>query len=81
MTYGSPFVDWQGLFSPLYPVSTTKDPATFNEGWKDKALTSAGPFKMAAIDGTGQSITLARNDKWWGRPGQARHDRLPQDRP
>ena len=70
VTYASPFVDWQGLFSPLYPASTNSDPATFNDGWKQKALTTAGPFKMAGIDTTGQTITLARNEKWWGNPAK-----------
>lgn len=32
VTYASPFVDWQGLFSPLYPASTNRDPAIFNDG-------------------------------------------------
>src|SRR6185503_19062977 len=41
VTYASPFVDWQGLFSPLYPASTSKDPAVFNDGWKEKPLTTA----------------------------------------
>lgn len=70
VTYAAPFVDWQGLFSPLYPVSTTKDPAVFNDGWKEKALTTAGPFKMAVNDATAKTITLARNEKWWGRPAK-----------
>jgi peptide/nickel transport system substrate-binding protein len=67
VTYASPFVDWQGLFSPLYPASTNKDPAVFNDGWKEKALTTAGPFKMAAVDSTGKTIRLVRNDGWWGQ--------------
>ncbi len=67
VTFAQPFVDWQGLFSPLYPASTNNDPAVFNDGWKDKILTTAGPFKAAAIDPTGKTIRLVRNDKWWGR--------------
>jgi peptide/nickel transport system substrate-binding protein len=67
VTYASPFVDWQGLFSPLYPVSTNGDPNVFNDGWKEKALTTAGPFKMAQVDATGKTIRLVRNDAWWGR--------------
>jgi peptide/nickel transport system substrate-binding protein len=67
VTFAAPFVDWQGLFSPLFPASTNKDPAVFNDGWKDKMLTTAGPFKMAAVDATAKTITLARNEKWWGK--------------
>ena len=67
VTFAEPFADWQGLFGPLYPASTTGDPAVFNEGWKAKALTSAGPFKMEGVDITAKTITLTRNEKWWGR--------------
>ncbi len=67
VTYASPFVDWQGLFSPLYPASTSTDPAVFNDGWKQKPLTTAGPFKLGNVDNTAQLITLVRNEKWWGR--------------
>ena len=70
VTYASPFVDWQGLFSPLYPASTSKDPAVFNDGWKQKPLTTAGPFKLGNIDTTAQLITLVRNEKWWGDPAK-----------
>src|SRR5205085_6105065 len=67
VTFSSPFVDWQSLFSPLYPASTNNDPKVFNEGWMNKALTTAGPFKMASADTTAKTITLVRNDKWWGK--------------
>ena len=70
VTFAAPFVDWQGLFSPLYPASTNKDPKLFNDGWKDKAITTAGPFKMASVDTTAKTITLARNEKWWGKPAK-----------
>ncbi|HEV3362793.1 MAG TPA: ABC transporter family substrate-binding protein [Acidimicrobiia bacterium] len=70
VTYASPFVDWQGIFSPLYPASTNTDPAVFNDGWKQKPLTTAGPFKLGNVDTTAQLITLVRNEKWWGRPAK-----------
>ena len=67
VTYGRPYADWQPVFSPIYPVSTNKDPKTFNEGWVDRPLTTAGPFKVDNVDRTTQTITLVRNDKWWGK--------------
>jgi peptide/nickel transport system substrate-binding protein len=70
VTFAQPFADWQSLFSPLYPASTNSDPKAFNEGWKARALTSAGPFKMSAVDTTAQTITLVRNEKWWGKPAK-----------
>ena len=70
VTYAKPFVDWQGMFSPLYPASTNKDPATFNDGWKDKPLTTAGPFKLGNVDSTALLVNLVRNEKWWGDPAK-----------
>jgi peptide/nickel transport system substrate-binding protein len=68
VTFEPPFADWQSLFNPLYPVSTNKDPKIFNDGWAEQPLTTAGPFKFDSVDRTTQTITLVRNEKWWGNP-------------
>jgi peptide/nickel transport system substrate-binding protein len=73
VTFRQPYADWKGLFG-LYPASTNRDPAVFNDGWKDKPLTTAGPFKLANIDRATETITLVRNEKWWGKP--AKLDRI-----
>jgi peptide/nickel transport system substrate-binding protein len=73
-TYAKPFADWRALFSPLYPVSTNKDPKVFNEGWVDKPIASAGPFKLQGVDQTAKTITLVRDDNWWG--DKAKLDRI-----
>jgi peptide/nickel transport system substrate-binding protein len=70
VTYAQPFADWQSMFTPFYPASTNKDPKIFNEGWVDRPLTTAGPFKFDSIDRTTQTITLVRNEKWWGTPAK-----------
>ena len=66
VTFRRPYADWKALFSPLYPASTNNDPATFNDGWRGKMLTTAGPFRFESLDKTAQTITLVRNPKWWG---------------
>jgi peptide/nickel transport system substrate-binding protein len=66
VTFKHNYADWQAIFSPIYPASTNKDPKIFNEGWKDRPLTTAGPFKLDSIDSTSKTITLVRNEKWWG---------------
>ncbi|MGH9021641.1 MAG: ABC transporter substrate-binding protein, partial [Acidimicrobiia bacterium] len=66
VTYATPYADWQGLFSNLYPLSTNRDPAVFNDGWKERPLNTAGPFKLDNVDPTAKTITLVRNEKWWG---------------
>jgi peptide/nickel transport system substrate-binding protein len=74
VTFETPYADWQSIFFRLYPASTNKDPETFNAGWAEQPLTTAGPFKFESLDRTTQTITLVRNEKWWGAP--AKLDRM-----
>lgn len=66
VTFRRPYADWKALFSPLYPASTNNDPAVFNDGWRAKPLTTAGPFRFESHDQTAKTISLVRNPKWWG---------------
>jgi peptide/nickel transport system substrate-binding protein len=66
VTFKHRFADWPSNFYLFYPASTNKDPKIFNEGWKTSLLTTAGPFKLASIDQTSKTISLVRNEKWWG---------------
>jgi peptide/nickel transport system substrate-binding protein len=67
VTFSKPYADWKGLFSFLYPASTNSDPNVFNNGWKEGILTSGGPFKFQSVDKTAKTVTLAPNEKWWGK--------------
>ncbi|MDQ3885587.1 MAG: ABC transporter family substrate-binding protein [Actinomycetota bacterium] len=67
VTFARPFAEWRSLYEELYPASTNRDPATFNEGWIERPLTTAGPFRVENVDQTAKTITLVRNDKWWGQ--------------
>jgi peptide/nickel transport system substrate-binding protein len=66
VTFRRPYADWKALFSPLYPASTNNDPVVFNEGWKSRPLTTAGPFRFESLDETAKTMSLVRNPKWWG---------------
>lgn len=66
VTFMTPYADWKELFSPVYPASTNSNPETFNTGWKNTMLTSAGPFKLGNYDATAKTYTLVPNEKWWG---------------
>jgi peptide/nickel transport system substrate-binding protein len=65
-TFKTKYADWKALFSPLYPASTNNNPKTFNDGWTQKPLISAGPFKLDKVDKTAKTITLVRDPNWWG---------------
>lgn len=70
VTFKTRYADWPALFDMLYPASTNADPNVFNTGWKRRPLTTAGPFKLASLDQSAKTITLVRNEKWWGRPAK-----------
>ncbi|MEV6347115.1 ABC transporter family substrate-binding protein [Actinoplanes sp. NPDC051851] len=71
VTFKNKYADWKALFTPFYPASTNKDAKAFNEGWQKQPLkTTAGPFTFDSLDATAKTITLVRNDKWWGDPAK-----------
>ncbi|HET8696009.1 MAG TPA: ABC transporter family substrate-binding protein, partial [Gammaproteobacteria bacterium] len=74
VTFAQHYADWQGLFSPLFPASSSRDPKVFNEGWREKPVLTAGPFVFQSLDQTSKTITVVRNDKWWGN--RAKLDRI-----
>lgn len=74
VTFSRPFGDWPALFSPLYPAATNASPAAFNKGWLNRVPVAAGPFKVARLDQTAKTVTVTRNDHWWGTP--AKLDRI-----
>ncbi|WP_067830723.1 ABC transporter family substrate-binding protein [Actinomadura kijaniata] len=74
VVFRRPYADWRSLFSPLYPAGTCDDPETFNNGWLGRVPVSAGPFRVAAVDRTAETVTLERDPGWWGRP--AKLDRI-----
>ncbi|GGO77244.1 ABC transporter family substrate-binding protein [Nonomuraea cavernae] len=66
VTFARPFGDWQSLFGPLLPAATNRTPEAFNESWLNKIPVTAGPFAFKGFDQTAKTITLVRDDKWWG---------------
>lgn len=66
VTFAKPFGDWQSLFGPLLPKSTNESPDTFNKDWLNKIPVTAGPFKFKGFDQTAKTITIVRDDNWWG---------------
>jgi peptide/nickel transport system substrate-binding protein len=70
VTFKNKYADWQAMFYGLYPASTNRSPKIFNDGWRDRPLTTAGPFKFESVDLTAKTVTLVRNEKWWGAPAK-----------
>ncbi|SEM51510.1 ABC transporter family substrate-binding protein [Nonomuraea pusilla] len=74
VTFARPFGDWQSLFGPLLPASTNRSPEAFNTAWLNKIPVTAGPFKFQSFDQTAKTITIVRDDRWWG--DRAKLDRI-----
>lgn len=74
ITFAKPFGDWQSLFGPLYPRSTNATPEAFNTGWLNRIPVTAGPFRFGAFDQTAKTVTIVRDDRWWG--DRAKLDRI-----
>ncbi|WP_043614570.1 ABC transporter family substrate-binding protein [Nonomuraea candida] len=66
VTFRRPFGDWQALFGPLLPAATNRDAQAFNTAWVNKIPVTAGPFRFGGFDQTAKTITLVRDDTWWG---------------
>lgn len=66
VTYSTPFADWKSMFTYLYPASVIGTADGFNTGYADKIPVTSGPFKLKSLDKTAQTVTVVRDDSWWG---------------
>jgi peptide/nickel transport system substrate-binding protein len=68
--FARPFADWRSLFANLLPSHYVERQ---RGGWstgldkRPEQIPSGGPFRIDRYD-PGQSLTLARNPRYWGRP-------------
>jgi peptide/nickel transport system substrate-binding protein len=73
IVFGEPYGSWKQLLTePIYPAHALRG-ADFNTVWNDALVNphtgepiGSGPFLLSEWD-KGQSITMARNEQWWGK--------------
>jgi len=70
IVFDRPFAEYRALFSPLLPEEYTADPEAFNTGYLEQIPVTAGPFEVAELDPVAQTVTLRRDDDWWGAPAK-----------
>jgi peptide/nickel transport system substrate-binding protein len=66
--FKTPYSDWKGLFTGILPAHyVQKRPGGWNDGLdkEPEKVPSAGPYIVQSYT-PGQSLTLVRNDKFWG---------------
>ncbi|MER7181571.1 ABC transporter family substrate-binding protein [Streptomyces hyaluromycini] len=66
VTFKKPYADWRRLFTPLFPAVAYDSPVRFDSDWQGRLPVTAGPFKLASVDRTAQTLTLVRDAAWWG---------------
>jgi peptide/nickel transport system substrate-binding protein len=68
VVFNTPFAEWQGLFTNLLPAHyVQRQPGGWNRGLAKhpERIPSGGPFQIAEFT-PGETVTLARNDRYWG---------------
>src|SRR5215211_2795267 len=68
VVFDQKFADWQSLFANLLPAHyVSRQPGGWNRGLDKhpEDIPSGGPFKIASFR-RGETLTLARNDHYWG---------------
>ena len=65
--YKATYPDWTATWSNVLPKEGISDPNTFNSGWKTPNPDwFTGPFTPTKVDQASKTLTVKRNDKWWG---------------
>lgn len=70
ITFDSVMPDWTNFVSGVSPKELMKDAATFNDSMSGRGAFNndyfAGPYKIDSWDEASQTVTISKNDKWWG---------------
>lgn len=67
ITFKTASPDWTSTWSTVLPKEGVSTPAVFNGGWKTlNPNWFAGPFTLDKVDQAQKTLTVKRNDKWWG---------------
>ncbi|MEV0614332.1 ABC transporter family substrate-binding protein [Nonomuraea sp. NPDC050404] len=71
ITFSKPYPEWQGLFNRgtahLIPAEHLATPDAYDKDYNQKIPATAGPFKVEKIDEGTKTLTLVRDEKWWGK--------------
>ncbi|TXL56566.1 ABC transporter family substrate-binding protein [Aeromicrobium terrae] len=66
ITFDEQRSDWPKYVYPRLAENVSTSPQLFNEGFRDKAVSSNGPFTVSSIDEKTGTVEETRNPKWWG---------------
>jgi peptide/nickel transport system substrate-binding protein len=71
VTFKKPFAAWQSLWGRILPSHSGGgiDAGNFDQSWRNGPPIANGPFRLATWD-RGNSMTLVRNNAYWGKRSQ-----------
>ncbi|MEW9548240.1 ABC transporter family substrate-binding protein [Nonomuraea sp. NPDC050783] len=70
VTFSKPYPEWMGLYSRsphLYPAKYMVDTDKYEKSYNQAIPVTAGPFKVEKIDEGTKTLTLVRDENWWGK--------------
>ncbi|MEV0999294.1 ABC transporter family substrate-binding protein [Nonomuraea sp. NPDC050202] len=70
LTFKKPYPEWNSMLSRsphLMPAKHITEPDAFDKDYLQKIPVTSGPFKVESIDEGTKTLTLVRDDKWWGK--------------
>lgn len=68
VTFSRPTAEWPLYVYPRLAANVSRSPKLFNEAFRDRAVSSNGPFVVTSIDAAKGVVTQERNPRWWGDP-------------
>lgn len=68
VTFKQRTAEWPQYVYPRLPANVSSSPKLFNQAFRDRAISSNGPFVVTSIDAAKGVITQEPNPRWWGQP-------------
>lgn len=66
VTFKQRTAEWPLYVYPRLPANVSSSPKLFNDAFRDRAISSNGPFVVTEIDAAQGVITQEPNPRWWG---------------
>ncbi len=67
MTFKRPNAEWPLYVYPRLAAKVSSSAKLFNTGFRDRAISSNGPFVVSSIDTRKGTIVEKPNPRWWGK--------------
>lgn len=67
VTFKTPNAEWPLYVYPRLPAKVSSSAKQFNTGFRDRAISSNGPFVVSSIDTRKGTIVEKPNPRWWGK--------------